>query len=162
MTPYSLLKPLLFRADPETVHDRVMGELARAGRHPHALRLFSSLYSVQDTRLNVRRFGLTFPNPVGLAAGFDKNALAVPTWPALGFGFTEVGSVTAHAQPGNPKPRLFRLPEDEALINRLGFNNSGAAAVAARLEALTAKNPSNTSGYQLGQIQGNAFGRRAR
>ena len=151
MTAYSLLKPLLFRADPETIHDRVMGELARASRHPYALRLFSSLYSVQDTRLNVRRFGLTFPNPVGLAAGFDKNALAVPTWPALGFGFTEVGSVTAHAQPGNPKPRLFRLPEDEALINRLGFNNSGAAAVAARLAALRRESISTPLGVNLGK-----------
>ncbi len=151
MTAYALLKPLLFRADPETVHDRVMGELARAGRHPGALRLFSSLYSVQDPRLTVRRFGLTFPNPVGLAAGFDKNALAVPTWPALGFGFTEVGSVTAQAQPGNPKPRLFRLPEDEALINRLGFNNGGAAAVATRLEALRRKTLPTPLGINLGK-----------
>ena len=90
----------------------------------------------EDPRLETRAFGLTFPNPVGLAAGFDKNAVAVPTWAALGFGFTEIGSVTAHAQPGNPKPRLFRLPDDAALVNRLGFNNEGAAAVASRLETL--------------------------
>ena len=128
-----------------------MEELARAGRHPRALRLLSSLYTVQDARLTVRRFGLTFPNPVGLAAGFDKNALAVPTWPALGFGFTEVGSVTAQAQPGNPKPRLFRLPEDEALINRLGFNNSGAAAVAARLATPRRETIPTPLGVNLGK-----------
>ena len=121
VTAYSLFKPFLFRADPETIHDRVMGELARASRHPYALRMLSSLYQIQDARLQINRFGLTFPNPVGLAAGFDKNALAVPAWPALGFGFTEVGSVTARAQPGNPKPRLFRLPEDEALDQPAGL-----------------------------------------
>ena len=113
--------------------------------------MLSSLYQIQDARLQINRFGLTFPNPVGLAAGFDKNALAAPAWPALGFGFTEVGSVTARAQPGNPKPRLFRLPEDEALINRLGFNNSGAAAVAARLEALRREDRPTPLGVNLGK-----------
>ena len=77
--------------------------------------------------------GVDFPNPVGLAAGFDKYATAVPAWPGLGFGFVEVGTITAHPQPGNPTPRVFRLPLDEALINRLGFNNDGAARTAARL-----------------------------
>ena len=91
---------------------------------------------VKDKRLETKIFGLTFPNPVGLAAGFDKNARAVPAWLALGFGFVEVGSVTALAQPGNPKPRLFRLPEDAAIINRMGFNNAGAEALARRLEKL--------------------------
>ena len=81
-------------------------------------------------------FGVRFPSPVGLAAGFDKNAVALPAWEALGFGFAEIGTVTAKAQPGNPKPRLFRLPELEGVINRLGFNNDGAEAVAARLKAL--------------------------
>ena len=79
---------------------------------------------------------MRFPNPVGLAAGMDKNGVALPAWPALGFGFVEVGTVTAQAQPGNDKPRLFRLPDSEAIINRMGFNNAGAAALAARLEAL--------------------------
>jgi dihydroorotate dehydrogenase len=78
-------------------------------------------------------FGLTFPNPIGLAAGFDKNGVAIPAWAALGFGFVEIGTVTAKAQPGNPRPRIFRYPEQEALINRLGFNNDGADVVAARL-----------------------------
>ena len=133
---YARLKPLLFRSDPERVHERVMRGLAWAAEHPGALRLLSAAYSVRDPRLETRAFGLTFPSPVGLAAGFDKNAVAVPTWAALGFGFVEVGSVTAHAQPGNPKPRLFRLPNDVALVNRMGFNNEGAAVVAARLKAL--------------------------
>jgi dihydroorotate dehydrogenase len=81
-------------------------------------------------------FGVRFPSPVGLAAGFDKNAVALPAWQALGFGFAEIGTVTAKGQPGNPKPRLFRLPELEAVINRLGFNNQGAEAIAARLGEL--------------------------
>ncbi len=81
-------------------------------------------------------FGLRFPTPIGLAAGFDKNAVAIPALAALGFGFVEVGTITRHAQPGNPRPRLFRLPAEEALINRMGFNNEGAEAVAARLARL--------------------------
>jgi dihydroorotate dehydrogenase len=84
----------------------------------------------------VEAFGVTFPNRVGLAAGMDKDGVALRAWPALGFGFVEVGTVTARAQPGNPQPRLFRLPESAAMINRMGFNNAGAAALAARLEAL--------------------------
>ena len=79
---------------------------------------------------------MKFPNPVGLAAGFDKNAVALPAWEALGFGFAEVGTITARAQPGNPKPRIFRLPKQRALINRLGFNNDGADAIAERLRRL--------------------------
>ena len=133
---YSRLKPLLFKSDPERIHERVMGGLEWAAHHPGALRLIDTLCGVHDPKLETRAFGLTFPSPIGLAAGFDKNALAVPTWAALGFGFVEIGSVTAKAQPGNPKPRLFRLPNDEALINRMGFNNDGAAVVAGRLERL--------------------------
>lgn len=113
-----------------------MGGLEWVAHHPGALRLIETFCTVHDPRLETRAFGLNFPSPVGLAAGFDKNALAVPTWAALGFGFVEIGSVTAQAQPGNPKPRLFRLPEDEALINRMGFNNDGATVVAKRLEHL--------------------------
>jgi dihydroorotate dehydrogenase len=81
-------------------------------------------------------FGVNFPNPVGLAAGMDKSALALPAWEALGFGFIEIGTVTAHPQPGNPQPRLFRYPRQHALINRMGFNNDGAVAVARRLQSL--------------------------
>lgn len=135
---YTVLKPLLFRSDPERVHDWVMRALAFCAGRPGALRLIRAACSVQDERLKTQAFGLTFPNPIGLAAGFDKNAVAVPTWAALGFGFVEVGSVTAHAQPGNPRPRLFRLPEDAALVNRMGFNNAGAETVARRLSALRA------------------------
>jgi dihydroorotate dehydrogenase len=98
------------------------------------LSLIAQACAPRDARLTIKLWGLEFPNPVGLAAGFDKNALALPAWPALGFGFVEIGSVTALGQPGNPKPRLFRLPEDQAIINRMGFNNDGARVVAARLE----------------------------
>src|SRR4030095_12697079 len=94
------------------------------------------LFSVQDDRLRVRVGPLTFPNPVGLAGGFDKNAITVKPIAGFGFGFVEIGAVTALAQPCNPKPRLYRLPEDQALINRLGFNNEGATAIAARLRTL--------------------------
>jgi dihydroorotate dehydrogenase len=87
----------------------------------------------------VERFGLTFPNPLGMAAGFDKNGAVVDQLADLGFGFVEVGTVTLEPQPGNEKPRLFRLPEDKALINRLGFNNQGAARVAARIGKLQRK-----------------------
>jgi dihydroorotate dehydrogenase len=133
---YSLVKPFLFRQDPEAIHDRVMGWLAWSSQQPAVLNLISALCRVRDRRLEVECFGLKFPNPIGLAAGFDKNARAVPAWGALGFGFVEIGSVTALAQPGNDKPRLFRLREDRALINRMGFNNEGAEAVAWRLAEL--------------------------
>ncbi len=150
---YALLKPLLFRADAERVHDLAMRGLTFTGRHPGALRLVRAACGVGDERLAVRRFGLTFSNPVGLAAGFDKDARAVPAWLALGFGSVEVGSVTALAQAGNPKPRLFRLPRDRALINRMGFNNAGAAGVAERLEHLfqTHGKPAAPLGINLGK-----------
>jgi dihydroorotate dehydrogenase len=124
------LRPLLFALDPEFVHHLAMAGLRAGGR---ALQLSTP---VHDPRLARTVFGVTFPNPVGLAAGFDKNAVALPAWEALGFGFIEAGTVTARAQPGNPKPRVFRVPEFEALINRLGFNNDGADAVASRLQHL--------------------------
>jgi dihydroorotate dehydrogenase len=136
------LRPLLFTVagrDAEAIHERVLAGLAAISRHPgltRALEIASSLGHGDDARLAREVFGLRFPNPVGLAAGFDKNAVAVPALAALGFGFVEIGTVTYHAQPGNPRPRLFRLPAEEALINRMGFNNAGAAAVAARLAEL--------------------------
>lgn len=122
------LRPLLFRVDPERIHELAMGSLALAA--PLAGRVAAP---DGDGRLRVRAMGLDLANPLGLAAGFDKRARAVPTWSALGFGFVEVGTVTALAQPGNPRPRLFRLPADRALINRMGFNNDGAHRIAARL-----------------------------
>jgi len=112
-------------------------------------------YNVKDARLIVKVGPLTFANPVGLAAGFDKNALAPKTLCAFGFGFMEVGAITAQAQPGNPKPRLYRLPEDEALINRLGFNNEGAAAIASKLERLRSRGgwPKIPLGLNLGRTK---------
>jgi dihydroorotate dehydrogenase len=128
-----LIRPVLFSMDPETVHDLAMYFLAGISQ---SRILLSLLTPPHDPRLEKTVFGLKFPNPVGLAAGFDKNAVALPAWQALGFGFIEAGTVTARAQPGNVQPRIFRLPEQKALINRLGFNNEGADAVAQRLGLL--------------------------
>lgn len=127
------LRPVLFRLDPETIHDLAMISLGAVSRSKLLLKLIASR---RDNRLEKRVFGLKFANPVGLAAGFDKNAVALPAWQALGFGFIEAGTVTARAQPGNMKPRIFRYPGQKALINRLGFNNEGADAVAQRLALL--------------------------
>ena len=130
------VRPVLFRlggGDAEKAHEFTLKRLSGVARQPRTLAMLRSRYAVSKP---VRAFGVTFPNPVGLAAGMDKNGVALPAWPALGFGFVEVGTVTAHAQPGNDRPRLFRLPDSEAIINRMGFNNAGAAALATRLESL--------------------------
>src|SRR5258708_9323028 len=127
------VRPLLFSIDPETAHRLTIGSLRAASYVNLALRALSVF---QPPAKPKKLFGLTFPNPIGLAAGLDKNGVALPAWAALGFGFIEIGTVTAKAQPGNPKPRIFRLPEEQALINRLGFNNDGADAIAQRLAAL--------------------------
>src|SRR2546430_7954809 len=138
-----LFRPLLFSLDPETAH-RLTIELLRGASHfDLALRV---LRFFQPPSKPKTLFGLTFPNPVGLAAGFDKNGVALPAWAALGFGFVEVGTVTAKPQPGNPKPRIFRYPQQEALVNRLGFNNDGADVVAARLGALR-ESPESVRGW---------------
>ena len=130
-----ILRPVLFRLDPERAHSIAMGGLAALARIPPVGALVERRLRIDDPRLGQELFGLTFPNPIGLAAGFDKQAHAIPVWANLGFGFAEVGTITAHAQPGNPKPRVFRLPEDKAVINRLGFNSDGAEIVATRLAA---------------------------
>lgn len=122
---YEQLRPLLFRCDPEKVHHFAMAAIAKGW-------MSGTPYSHQS--LESTHFGVRFPNPVGLAAGFDKDGLALNHWRSFGFGFIEVGTVTRHAQPGNPKPRLFRLPEHKAVINRMGFNNAGADALLARLQ----------------------------
>src|SRR5438445_13280948 len=128
-----LVRPLLFSLDAETAH-RVTIELLRGASHfDLALRVLRSFHPPSQPET---LFGLTFPNPIGLAAGLDKNGVALPAWAALGFGFIEIGTVTAKAQPGNPEPRIFRLPQQQALINRLGFNNDGADAIAERLRKL--------------------------
>ncbi len=148
----SLVRPLLFRKDPEKSHEQILALLS------HLEFLYGTLndcYRVADDRLTVRIGPLTFPNPVGLAAGFDKNAVAPKPLSAFGFGFMEIGAVTAQAQPGNPKPRLYRLPEDHALINRLGFNNEGAAAIALKLERLRARGamPEIPLGINIGRTK---------
>lgn len=130
-----LFRPALFRLDrdPEDAHNRVMRWLSLFSRHSamtQALALAMRAGGEQSPR---EVFGLRFPNPVGLAAGLDKNGVAVPALAALGFGFVEIGTITARPQPGNPRPRLFRLPSEEALINRMGFNNQGAEWVAGHL-----------------------------
>ncbi|MDG4766492.1 quinone-dependent dihydroorotate dehydrogenase [Solwaraspora sp. WMMD406] len=133
---YRLARAALFRlggGDAETAHEWTLRRLAALSRRPVALAALRARYAVAAPRTV---FGVDFPNPVGLAAGMDKDGLALPAWPALGFGFVEVGTVTAHPQPGNPRPRLFRLPASEAVINRMGFNNAGAEALAERLAVL--------------------------
>lgn len=131
----SLLRPLFFSVPPETAHEFGL-TLLRAGLGiPGVRSLAASRYGCREFGKLVR-FGLEFSNPLGIAAGFDKNGLAVNHLAALGFGFVEVGTVTHSPQLGNPKPRLFRLPADEALVNRLGFNNRGAVEIAGRLSGL--------------------------
>lgn len=123
----SLVRSILFRLPPETAHELALHSLSLV-----PARLLAKQFS--DPSLRIERFGLSFPNPVGLAAGFDKNGVVLKPLAALGFGFIEAGTVTFHPQPGNPRPRLFRLREDQALINRAGFNNDGAAAFARRVK----------------------------
>jgi dihydroorotate dehydrogenase len=148
--PWQILRSLAFRLDPELAHNLTIRLLSR----------WSSLFAghladgdiARAPGLAVAAMGLHFPNPIGLAAGLDKNAEAVPAWQALGFGFIEVGTVTALPQPGNPRPRLFRLPLDGAIINRMGFNNEGADAVGRRLERLRARGPRQVPlGINLGK-----------
>ena len=123
----SLVRPILFSLPPETAHEFALHSLSLL-----PARLLAKRFS--NPALSIERFGLSFPNPVGLAAGFDKNGVALQPLAALGFGLIEAGTITYHAQPGNPRPRLFRLRADQALINRAGFNNDGAAAFARRVE----------------------------
>ncbi len=133
----NIFKPVLFRMDPEKAHHLVIGGLGAGVRIPGTLAAMQSMYGITSTPdMTTELFGITFPGPVGLAAGLDKNAQAVAGLSASGFGFMEVGTVTPKPQPGNEQPRLFRLPSDRALINRMGFNNEGAWAMADRLRHL--------------------------
>lgn len=129
----AVIFPILSRFDPEKIHYFTMGCLRLIYRFPGGKALLRALFHVDDTRLTTSFAGLTFKNPVGLAAGFDKNGQWVDELAALGFGFVEVGTVTPKAQEGNPKPRLFRLKKDSALINRMGFNNKGIEQLAENL-----------------------------
>ncbi len=141
-----LLRGVLFGAlqtDPEWAHQRLMAFCAWAGS-PQGNQIQKAArwaFDLQDSRLRQDRWGGMFPNPVGLAAGFDKDALGVAFWPHLGFGFAEVGTLTYHPQAGNPQPRLFRLPQDQAALNRMGFNNTGAARAAEHLKTLPRQIP---------------------
>ncbi len=146
-----VFRPLLFLQDSEPAHDSTLKALGFAGRCPPLLELTRAILDVAD--LPVTAMGLTFPNPVGLGAGMDKQGVAVPTWQALGFGFSELGGVTWHAQPGNPQPRMFRVIAEHGLINRMGFNNGGAPALAARLQEWRRRGlwPAHPVGINLGK-----------
>ncbi len=130
---YKLIRPLFFQFDPEKIHHFVTESLKRFNRFPGAAALSRAVFSIENLALEREVFGLKFKNPVGLAAGFDKNGEMMGEMANLGFGFVEIGTVTPLPQPGNPKPRMFRLKDDEALINRMGFNNLGVDVVAERI-----------------------------
>ncbi|MBT3543565.1 quinone-dependent dihydroorotate dehydrogenase [Flavobacteriaceae bacterium] len=130
----SFIKPVLFLFDPEWVHHTVFATLKAVNRIPGMGSLIRTFYQVKDKRLERKLFGLTFPNPVGLAAGFDKDAKLFQELFNFGFGFIEIGTLTPKPQLGNPKKRLFRLPEDQGLINRMGFNNEGVEVAVDRLK----------------------------
>ena len=133
---YKLIKSILFNFDPENIHYWVTDGLQRFTRIWGARSLLKSLYQLEDKRLEKEVMGLKFKNPIGLAAGFDKNASMVEEFAQFGFGFIEIGTVTPLPQPGNEKPRMFRLPSDDALINRMGFNNQGVDVAADRLKRI--------------------------
>ncbi|HWX22230.1 MAG TPA: quinone-dependent dihydroorotate dehydrogenase [Candidatus Binatia bacterium] len=146
-----LLRPVLFTQNAEEIHNRTMAALGWASRHELVAGALESFFGGPELPIEV--FGLRFPHPVGLAAGMDKYAEALPIWQALGFGFTELGAVTWLSQPGNPPPRVFRAIRDEAIINRMGFNNPGAQAVAQTLAQWRALGrwPQHPVGMNLGK-----------
>jgi dihydroorotate dehydrogenase len=146
LLPYALARPFLFGLDPETAHELTLGSLARLQGTP--LRWAYCNGFVPDP---VELAGLRFPNRVGLAAGLDKNARCIDALGAMGFGFVEVGTVTPKAQPGNPRPRMFRLPEANALINRLGFNNEGLAAFVANVQRSGFRQQGRLLGLNIGK-----------
>ncbi|MFY7740652.1 MAG: quinone-dependent dihydroorotate dehydrogenase [Flavobacterium sp.] len=142
-----LIRPILFQFDPEKVHYFTFLLIRFLSKIPGFSSLFKSLYLVNDKRLETEVFGLKFPNPVGLAAGFDKNAVLYKELSNFGFGFIEIGTITPVGQEGNPKKRLFRLKEDSAIINRMGFNNGGVQEAVERLK----KNKSVLIGGNIGK-----------
>ncbi|AFY68550.1 dihydroorotate oxidase A [Thalassoporum mexicanum PCC 7367] len=146
------LRNLLFTIEPEQAHRLVMNLARQVDQNAPMRSLVTNLCTYGDRRLGQKLWGLDFSNPVGLAAGFDKNAEAAAAWASFGFGFAELGTITALAQAGNPQPRLFRLPNDQALLNRMGFNNLGSEAVAHQLEQyLAAHPPTMPIGINLGK-----------
>ena len=142
---YQAAKPHLFRRDPEDVHEKVMTALGKASARPELLDRFSA---PSDPNLSVRIFGLDIPHPLGIAAGLDKNGIAFPALLGLGFGHVEIGTMTPRPQDGNPRPRIFRLIEDQALINRMGFPGEGVAQVIA--QAASRKRDSMIVGCNIG------------
>ncbi len=154
------IRPLLFsaiKADPEAVHRQSLAALQAIDARPRsplsmlAKASFQQYFCRSDDRLSQSLFGLNFANPVGLAAGFDKDGIAAGMWQYLGFGFTELGTVTYHPQPGNPQPRLFRLPQDRAALNRMGFNNLGSEAMAIALKQRQSNDFTIPIGINLGK-----------
>lgn len=147
----TFVRPILFQQDSETIHNRTLRALGSVSRSGVGCSVLKTFYHEEE--LPIESFGLRFPNPVGLAAGMDKQAQAVPAWAAMGFGFSELGGVTWHAQPGNPAPRMFRAVADEALINRMGFNNGGAEALAVTLRRWreSGRWPAHPVGINLGK-----------
>lgn len=146
LLPYSLARPFLFRLDPESAHELTMRSLARLQGTPLERAYGNSM--IDDP---IELAGLTFPNRVGLAAGLDKNARCIDALGAMGFGFIEVGTVTPKPQPGNPKPRMFRLPQARALINRLGFNNDGLEAFIANVKRSSFRQKGRILGLNIGK-----------
>lgn len=130
------IKPFLFKKDAEKAHEWAIKLASMTNRSPFLQNLASQMFSYSDSGLEQTLFGLTFPNPIGLAAGFDKNGTTPIAMQALGFGFVEIGSITAKPSSGNPKPRAFRIPADHSLINRMGLNNEGADIITERLSKL--------------------------
>lgn len=147
----AVIRPVLFRIDPEKVHHIVSYSLKLAFRIPGMNWLSRKIFTVEHPLLERELFGLKFPNPVGVAAGFDKNATLFHELSNLGFGFVEVGTVTPKPQPGNPKPRLFRLPDDGGLINRMGFNNLGLRHAVEQLKQRGRKGQTVLIGGNLGK-----------
>ncbi|MGD1087384.1 MAG: quinone-dependent dihydroorotate dehydrogenase [Verrucomicrobiota bacterium] len=160
--PYrKLVRPILFAQDAEHTHDLTLKILGRASQSKFACATLNAFFAAPE--LPVEIFGLEFQNPVGLAAGMDKFAVAVPIWEKLGFGFSELGGVTWHAQDGNPPPRMFRAVADEAIVNRMGFNNAGAEAVAQKLAEWkkSGRWPNHPVGINLGKSKITPMGKSA-
>jgi len=147
---YRAVRRLLFLVPAERIHTWVFLALRAVTAVPPSRKLLRRLLAPRDPALAVTVFGVRFAGPLGLAAGFDKDGTGLPAWGALGFGFAEVGTVTAHPQPGNPQPRLFRLPDDRALLNRMGFNNHGAGELALRLAR---RHPDVPIGVNIGKTR---------
>lgn len=137
----SAIRPFLFRLPADYAHEATIRFAGHVSRRKWLLQTAEKIYSYASPALSQKIWGLTFPNPVGLAAGFDKNGTIAPTIEKVGFGFVEIGSVTANPSAGNPKPRSFRLPQDHSLINRLGLNNDGAATISKRVKKLSLNIP---------------------